>query len=235
MSASAGQDGFERTAVLESINTPQDGKKEIQIKNPGNLPTIDYHRLQDFQKDLKIITPENLQKLKDSILERGFIVPKFVWIPDGNIESGEIFTIDGHQTTKALRSLEEEGWTIGRIPIVLIPAKSKKEAAENLLVINSSFGFFNPGTNFFERFELEKLEIKNKIEIPELFLDFSDFQNSMNQDSSLGNSGSESGEGYGKLASEVKIKCDGVSPGEVRIKIRELVFPLFQGKVDFAR
>jgi len=140
-------------------------KKNMKIKilNPNNLPTIPYSKLEDFQRDLKKrITEEALDKLKKSILKHGIFVPKFVYK-----ENGKYLTMDGHQTKKALISLEVDGYEIPEIPIVEIQAKDRKDAAEKLLQINSRYGTINPDTTFFEEFNID-LSFINEIEIPEL-------------------------------------------------------------------
>ena len=140
-------------------------KKNMKIKilNPNNLPTIPYSKLEDFQRDLKKrITEEALDKLKKSILKHGIFVPKFVYK-----ENGQYLTMDGHQTKKALISLEVDGYEIPEIPIVEIQAKDRKDAAEKLLQINSRYGTINPDTTFFEEFNID-LSFINEIEIPEL-------------------------------------------------------------------
>ena len=51
---------------------------EIKITCDGT-EYIDYRQLKPFQGNLKTITEENLQKLKNSIIKYGFTVPAFVW------------------------------------------------------------------------------------------------------------------------------------------------------------
>ena len=139
---------------------------KIRVFNPDKLQTIPYSKLEDFQGDLKkIITEKALNKLKKSILKHGIFVPKFVWKQDN-----KYFTLDGHQTKKALISLQVDGYEIPEIPIVEIKAKNRKDAAEKLLQINSRYAEINPDTSFFEDFELD-LDILNDIEIPELDFD----------------------------------------------------------------
>ena len=84
---------------------------------------------------MKSISPENLNKLKNSILKYGFSFPKAVWKSGGNN-----YIIDGHQTTKALKELEEEGYTIPEIPYFEVKAKDKQEAKKYLLLLNSQYG-----------------------------------------------------------------------------------------------
>ena len=138
--------------------------KTIKIDNKNNLPTIDYRVIEPLQGDLKTLPEENLEKLKKSILEFGFKIPKFVWI-----DRGHYYIIDGHQTKKALESLEKEGYTIPKIPYVEIEAKNRREAAKILLEINSRYGVINPETSFFEDFDID-LDFIKDIKIPEFDL-----------------------------------------------------------------
>ncbi len=132
---------------------------EIKVDNPNGLPTIDYHELEDLQMDLKTIGREELNKLKNSIIKHGIFLPKFVWE-----NKGKYWTLDGHQTKKALESLSTE-YKIPKIPIVKINAKNRQDAVEKLLIINSRYGRYNVGT-----FLLDEIEIPDFIEIPELGL-----------------------------------------------------------------
>ncbi len=136
---------------------------KIKVHNPNNLPTLPYEALLDFQGDLKIIDDAALEKLKQSIIDHGFIVPKFVW-QDGEFS----YIMDGHQTRKALDSLSSEGYDIPEIPIVRVEANNRQDAAIKLLQINSRYGSLNPETNFFDRMELDPLEILPLVELPEL-------------------------------------------------------------------
>jgi len=104
--------------------------KQIPIKCKGNR-YLPYHKLKDFQGNLKEMSKENYRKLRALILKHGWIAPVFVW--NGNE------MLDGHGRLKVLGELIKEGYTIGDIPIVDIEAKDKQEAAKILLSINSHF------------------------------------------------------------------------------------------------
>ena len=109
---------------------------EIKITCDGT-EYIDYRQLKPFQGNLKTITEENLQKLKNSIIKYGFTVPAFVW------QSGDDkYILDAHQRQKALNSLYSEGYDIPAIPVVYIQAQDETEAKEKLLHITSQYGEF---------------------------------------------------------------------------------------------
>ena len=113
--------------------------KTIKITCDGT-DYVDYKTLVPFQGHLKILSEDNLEKLKKSIIKYGFTVPAFIW------QSGKKkYILDAHQRQLALSSLAEDGYTIPDIPIVYIKAKNKTEAKEKLLHITSSYGEFDKG------------------------------------------------------------------------------------------
>lgn len=137
--------------------------ESIKVYNEDNLPTIDYNQLEDLQGDLKTIKQTELNKLKKSIMKHGIFLPKFVWK-----NNGKYWTLDGHQTKKALTELADQ-YDIPNIPIAKIKAKSKKDAIEKLLIINSRYGKINRQTELLEIFDFKKIDkLVNEIEIPEL-------------------------------------------------------------------
>lgn len=139
--------------------------KKIKVDNPNQLPTIKYSELEDLQMDFKTIGREELNKLKNSIIKHGIFLPKFVW------ENKNIYwTLDGHQTKKALIELESE-YEIPKIPIIMIKAKSKKDAIEKILIINSRYGKINKKTELFEYYDFKFEDLIDEIEIPELQLE----------------------------------------------------------------
>jgi len=138
------------------------GTNEIRVYNPNHLPTIPYSKLENLQGDLKRLSEEDLDKLKASILKHGIFVPKFVWSQDE-----KYWTMDGHQTKKALTSLHIDGYTIPDIPIVEIEAEDFQDAAEKLLQINSRYGKIEKKTGFFDLYDLD-LSLLDQVEIPEL-------------------------------------------------------------------
>lgn len=109
---------------------------EIEIKCTGT-DIVPFRQLKDFQGDLKTITDDNLEKLKNSIINNGFCAPVFVWK-----NKDKNYLIDGHQRLKALNSLFADGYTIPDIPIVYITADNKKDAKKKLLYISSQYGQF---------------------------------------------------------------------------------------------
>jgi len=105
----------------------------IKIQNSSNLPLIDYRELIELQPNsFKDLTEKNFEKLSNSFKVHGFITPYFVWI-----DKGKHYILDGHQRKRVLSRLEPNGL---EVPFLEIKAKSKKEAAEKLLAIDSHYG-----------------------------------------------------------------------------------------------
>lgn len=104
--------------------------KKIEIKCVGNS-TRGLDELKEFQGDLKGLPEENYQKLKGDILTLGFCAPIFIW--NNNI-------LDGHQRTKTLKRMREEGFEIPPIPVVNVQAKDEKDAKKIVLSLTSQFG-----------------------------------------------------------------------------------------------
>src|SRR4030065_2870444 len=102
----------------------------IPIRCKGNT-YLPYTALKEFQGNLKKISKENLLKLRALILKHGWIAPVFVW--------NDTEILDGHGRLLALKGLLSDGYEIEDIPIVDIQGKSRTEAAEILLRINSHF------------------------------------------------------------------------------------------------
>lgn len=107
---------------------------QITCQTKDSLPL---DKLQDFQGQLKTIDKKNLTRLKNRIKKVGINVPVFVWNNEG-----KYYLLDGHQRTKALKSLKKDGYTIPKIPVVYIEASDKEDAKEKLLAISSQYGDF---------------------------------------------------------------------------------------------
>ncbi len=134
--------------MIERISTME---KTIKVSNENGLPILPYTELQDFQGDLKTITRDSLEKLKSSIIEHGIFVSKKVW----KDSDGICWTLDGHQTLKALSDLEKDGYSIPDIPIEYIDAVDTKDAITKLLQLVSEYGKVNKRTKFFDKFDMD--------------------------------------------------------------------------------
>jgi DNA modification methylase len=103
----------------------------LEVKNPNDLPLLSIKELIPTQGDLKDLTEANYDKLKKSFEKHGFIFPISIW-QDGD----KNYLIDGHQRQRVIT--KEYGDV--EVPVIKIPAKDIKEAAEILLKVTSQYG-----------------------------------------------------------------------------------------------
>ena len=141
-------------------------KKTIRIECEGST-TADYKSLNHFQGALKSLPEENYQKFKRLILDLGYSFPISVWIDPQKKRQ----IINGHQTlTTITRLVEQEGYTVGPLPICLVKAKTLKEAKKKVLAAASQMGKVDPdGLHQFlleNEFDLELLQ--TDFEFPEI-------------------------------------------------------------------
>ena len=109
-------------------------RKGIKI-NCSYSEIVPIEKLEEFQGELKVISPTNLRKLKQLIIRRGILFPAFVW------KTGKhLYILDAHQRKKAITELKREGWEIEGMPVVYVNAKNRQEAKEALLAAESRFG-----------------------------------------------------------------------------------------------
>jgi len=124
----------------------------IQVHNPTNLPLVKISEAIPVQGELKVLTKENYDKLKQSIIDDGFYLPIFVWKHDG-----DIYLLDGHSRQKVM---EKEGWDV-EVPYVAVEAEDYDEARRKILFISSQYGVITEdGFNDFV-VGLEHLDISN--------------------------------------------------------------------------
>ena len=111
-------------------------KKTIKIACKGS-GEISISLLTPLQGNLKTISKENLDKLKNEIITDGYSFPICIWEdPDKN----KLFILDGHQRFAALNALKKDGYSIPEIPIVMVEADSYEQAKHKLLAAASQYG-----------------------------------------------------------------------------------------------
>lgn len=134
--------------------------------------SIFWRQLQFLQDDtFKEISPEERTKLRNSILERGFVDPFFVWL---DTETGIIYCLDGKHRTDELEQLVLDGFNVpDELPATFVRCNDKKEAAELVLVYSSyyakitSHGFYD----FLEQYKLDISSIGSGLNFPDLNID----------------------------------------------------------------
>jgi hypothetical protein len=107
------------------------------IKNKvTNCPTISWDIIKTWEfNQLKDNSNRDITKLKNSILNNGFIAPFDCW------KNGKKnFIIDGTGRNLALLQLETEGYNIPELPVLFIDAKDLKEAKKFALQRSSTHG-----------------------------------------------------------------------------------------------
>lgn len=126
---------------------------------------IKWKELEVLQADsLKEISPDDYNRLKNSILENKFIQPFFVW------ESDKIYCLDGKHRITVLNDLEASGVEIPELlPAVFIDCFCKKDAAVLVLLFSSNYakvtqlGF----ADMLKEYELDFDLMKSALNLPE--------------------------------------------------------------------
>lgn len=148
------------------MNSTNLKKIRITCDAATTMPVDD---LEAFQGKLKSISEAEFEKLKSAILKYGFSFPVFIW--KKNI-------LDGHQRVQAVKRLIDDGYELegGMLPVVLIEAKDRKEAAEKLLLINSRYAKIDQSgfDIFIEDFDIDIADMGQFLDIPEVDFSFGD-------------------------------------------------------------
>jgi len=137
-------------------------KEKIRIECEGSC-NIALNELNDFQGDLKILTDDRKQVLKDSILKYGFSFPFIIW----KDKKDKIWINDGHQRNKVLLEMKSEGYELpDKFPACKMFVDNKKQAAEKILAQSNEIGkFADEGLhNYLTKFNID-IEPMN-IELP---------------------------------------------------------------------
>jgi 16S rRNA G966 N2-methylase RsmD len=139
----------------------KDKKIINKIKNTKTIPwselkTWEFNDLKDGNRDVK--------KLKNSIVNDGFIAPIFIW-------HEHQYVIDGTGRNLALTSLEGEGYTIDDLPVVEIEAKTKQEAKAIVLKISSKYGSVTEKSWLDFSVDLDVQSLLSTINIPDINID----------------------------------------------------------------
>lgn len=97
--------------------------------------------LEPFQGELKSLSQENHDRLKNEILTTGFAFPVYAWRSPSD---GRCFIVGGHQRVKVLKELrDKDGIDIGEVPVVFIEAESEREAKRRILQDVAQYGEIN--------------------------------------------------------------------------------------------
>ena len=113
-------------------------KKTIRIACKGaELSALD--DLHILQKDLKDLSDENFDKLKNEIDNTGYAFPIHVW-KDVN-DKNKKWIVGGTQRKRVLTEMRDKlGYIVPNVPIVVVEADNIKEAKLRILQDISQFG-----------------------------------------------------------------------------------------------
>lgn len=110
-------------------------KRSIKIAVEGKT-TLPLDSLEPFQEDIKTLSKERYELLRESIINNGISFVVHVWQ-----KGGKNHIIDGHQRVFVLKQLVEiEGFEIKDIPVALVKAKTIEEAKIKVLAGASVYG-----------------------------------------------------------------------------------------------
>lgn len=126
---------------------------------------IKWRELEWFQGELKHITTDDMNRLKQAIIKNSFIQPFNVW----QDKNKKIWILDGHQRKQALDELESEGYKIpDMLPANFIKCKNRTEAAEAVLLYSSIYAKVQDEHlfNFINDNKIDYKELKFQIDLP---------------------------------------------------------------------
>ena len=142
--------------------------KTIKITCQG-AALIDLDKITFFQENLKSLSDNNFQKLKNSIIRYGISFPFYVWKRNGKFNC-----IDGHQRQRVLLEMRKENYKIPPLPVDWIEAKDEKEAKEKILLATSQYGEMNNYTlaGFLEETDQSFPDLIDLINLPAIDMKF---------------------------------------------------------------
>jgi len=108
----------------------------IPIKCKG-AETLGLDELTEFQGELKVLTDENYERLKNEILELGFSEPICVW---KDSKKKKNYILNGHQRFRTVTKMVGEGYTLKGVPVSVVMADSFKQAKQKVLALTSQYG-----------------------------------------------------------------------------------------------
>lgn len=126
---------------------------------------VDVDELAPFQGDLKILSDENYERIKNSMVDLGYSFVVHAWK-----QSDQVHILDGHQRVKALKRMRENGIEVPKIQVVLVKAKDLREAKKKVLAGASQYGEMVPDglAKFMKEFKIEVPDINLSFHFPEI-------------------------------------------------------------------
>ena len=131
---------------------------------------LEWRKLKPFQpENLKTMTAESFQILKNSILSADFLTMFYVWE-----DNGEYWILDGHHRKFALESLEKDGHEIpDAFSCGIVDCSSREEANQILLSYSSSHAKLDEQglSEFIHVNNLDWDELKSTLDLPDIDLE----------------------------------------------------------------
>jgi len=112
---------------------------KVIVNKVESRETLDLSELKVFQGKLKVISKEKIDDLKASLVKNGIDLCFHIWKDSKN--NNQI--LDGTHRFYALNLLRDEGYFIPPLSVVYIIAKTRKEAAQIILIMNSRYAKMN--------------------------------------------------------------------------------------------
>jgi len=150
----------------------------VMVKIEDDLTPIDVDDLTPLQGELKKLSDTNFNKLRKSMLDKGFKLALHVW-PNGGVN----YLIDGHQRVHVLQQMRKEGIEIPPVPCVLIQASTYSDAKETVLLAVSQYGKLDK-TGFQEFIDGEDFDL-DEFDFPDIGDDFLNVDNSQDKETEV--------------------------------------------------
>ncbi len=135
---------------------------------------VEWSKLEWLQTpETKDISPDNLRKLKNSLLQNGFIQPFNVWDNEG-----QLTILDGHHRKIAMESLRSEGFEVpDTLPANIISVPDRKTAIKYLLLYTSQYAEINKSglLHFLDVEAIDIASISEEVSVS-LDIDFADIE-----------------------------------------------------------
>lgn len=174
--------------------------KSIRI-DVDDLKLLPPESLTIIQGHLKDLPTTSYEHLRDEIAELGFSFAIHAW---RNPKSKELEVLDGTQRLRTILKMREEGFECPKVPVAIVKAKSRKEAARKLLGGAGAYG--KPSGQglyeFMHAFGIEPMEIE-RVEL--MGIDVASFQSEHFEDGPNFSPGTE--DDQGRLDQKKPITC----------------------------
>lgn len=137
----------------------------MEIKNSiQRVELLDIDQLTPLQGELKKLTDENFNKLRQSLIDKGFQFTVHVWQ-----QADVTYIIDGHQRVHVMKQMRKAGWDIPKINCAFVTARTYHEAKELILYSVSQYGKIDK--QGFEEFTLNENFDYLKFDLPDFKID----------------------------------------------------------------